>query len=112
MGLEEFTLGSIKDLGGGKAALAFAQHVRRAALDCKDRPGDGAARKVTLELVLSPILQPDGDCDEVSAQLKVSSTVPKQQTKPYSFGLRANGMLTFNPDSLDNVDQATMLKDD
>lgn len=110
--LQKFTLDTLKDLDGGKAALAFEQHVRRAANDCLDRPGDQTARKITLEIKLSPVLNADLTCDEVKAQIEASSAVPKHRTKEYSFGIRANGMLVFSQDSPDNVNQTTMLDDD
>ena len=108
MSLQQFSLDNLKDLDGGKAAVAFEHHVRRAALDCIDRPGDNAARKVTLEITLKPVMDPQGECTEVEAQIKASSAVPKHQTKPYSFGLRRGGMLVFNSDSIDAVDQTTI----
>lgn len=110
--MEQFTLESLKELDGGKASLAFEHHVRRAAIDCMDRPGDKAPRKITLEITLRPVMEPGGDCTEVEAQIKASSSVPKHQTKPYSFGLRRNGVLVFNPDSPDAVDQMTAFGDD
>jgi hypothetical protein len=109
--LQKFTLESLKDLDGGKAGMAFEQHVRRASLDCLDRPGDESARKVTLEAVIVPVRNDDGTCDGVTIQFHSSSAVPKHRTKLYSMALRANGMLAFNPDAPDNVNQSTMLDD-
>jgi len=109
--LKQFTLDNLNDLDGGKAALAFEHHVRRAALDCMDRPGDDKARTVTLQVSLKPVMEPGGDCVEVEAQIHAKSTVPPHKTKPYSFGLRKNGVLVFNPDATDAVDQATLLDD-
>jgi hypothetical protein len=56
--MQQFKLENLVDLDGGKACVAFEQHVRRAALDCMDQPGDNAARKVTLEITLKPIMEP------------------------------------------------------
>lgn len=109
MPIQQFTLKNLDELDGGKAAVAFENHVRRAALDCTDRPGDKAARKVVLEVLLVPVMEQGGDCVSVDAQIKVSSAVPKHQTKPYSFGLRRGGMLVFNPDSVDNINQTTLI---
>jgi len=110
--VKQFTLENLKDLDGGKAAVAFLQHVSRAANDCSDRPGDKTARKVTMEITLLPVMEPGGDCTEVAAQIRVSSTVPKHQTKAYSFGLRRGGILVFNEDAPDNVNQATFMNED
>jgi hypothetical protein len=107
----QFTLASLQDLDGGKAVKAFEQHVRRAAIDCMDRPADATARKVVLELELTPVMDQAGECTEVNARFKAASAVPKHQTKLYSLGLRRNGVLVFNPDSPDHIDQTTFLSD-
>lgn len=112
MGVEQFTIESMRDLDGGKAAEAFNMHVRRAAMDCLDRPADPKPRKVKLEVSLSPVLDTDGSCDRVDVQIHASSAVPTHRTRTYSFGLRRNGVLVFNPDSPDNVDQQTLMSDD
>lgn len=108
MSLEQFTLAKLEDLDGGKAFLAFQRHLTRAANDCLDRPNDGKPRSVTLKVALVPAPDPEGDCTEVKAQIFAESTVPKHRTKVYSFGLRKNGVLVFNNESLENVDQATL----
>lgn len=105
----QFALDNLKELDGGKAVEALNQHIRRAALDCLDRPADGKPRTVTLTISLSPVLDPQGNCEEVQAQIHASSTVPKHRTKVYSLGLRRNGVLVFNPDSPDHIDQSTFL---
>lgn len=110
--MKQFTLDNLKDLDGGKAAFAFEQHVKRAALDCMDRPGDPKPRTVTLVVSLIPVMEPGGDCTDVEAQIHAKSAVPPHKTKPYSFGLRRNGVLVFNPDSPDNVNQATLMGED
>lgn len=111
MSLHLLSLESLNDLDGGKAAEAFKLHLRRAAMDCVDRPGDPKARKVTLEVELTPDPEPDGTCDRVHFQIRASSAVPKHQTRLYSAGLRANGALVFNEDSPGNVQQSTLLPD-
>ncbi len=106
------TLASLVDLDMGKATLAFQQHLARAAADCIDRPGDTKPRKVILEISMVPVIENDGSCDEVNSQICVSSKVPRHQTKVYSFGVRKNGSLVFNPDSPDNVSQGTFTMED
>lgn len=110
--IREVNLDTLKELDGGKAWHAFQQHIRRAAIDCLDRPGDDKARKVVLEIELSPVLDAQSlECSEVTAKIQASSTVPKHRTKKYSFGLRRNGSLVFNVDAPDNVNQTTFLED-
>lgn len=111
MALQQFTLDALRDLDGGKAAEAFRLHVQRAALDCLDRPADPKPRVVTLQFSVAPVLETDGSCDRVEVQINASSKVPNHRTRVYSFGLRRNGILVFNPDSPDSVDQGTFLPD-
>lgn len=112
MSLQQFSLESLRHLDGGRAMEAFALHIQRASLDCMDRPGDAKPRKIKLEIGLVPVLDDDGSCSEVKAQIHATSTVPAHKTKVYSFGLRRNGMLVFNADSPDDVNQTTLLSDD
>jgi hypothetical protein len=46
MPLTEFNVQSLADLDDGRVSIAFAQELRRAVIDCMDRPGDKNARKV------------------------------------------------------------------
>lgn len=112
MPVRQFTLDALDDLDSGKAIEAFNLHIRRAAQDCYDRPGDDKPRKVKLEVSFTPVMDDEGDCNEVKAQIYASSAVPTHRTKTYSFGLRANGVVVFNPDSPDCVDQTTLIPDD
>lgn len=112
MGALEFTIDSLKDLDNGKAAEALRRHLRRAAADCEDRPGDSSPRKVQLSIAMVPVMDDQGNCDQVKLRIEASSTVPKHRTRVYSMGLRRGGMLVFNPDAPDNVNQSTFLNDD
>lgn len=112
MSVHVLTLDSLEKLDMGKANEGFALHLKRAALDCMDRPGDDKERKVVLEIAVKPLMLPDGSCDEVKAQIQVFSKIPNHRTKVYSFGLRRNGSLVFSEDSPDNVNQTTLMDDD
>jgi hypothetical protein len=108
MEILQFTLDNLKDLDGGKAVLAFQTHIVRAANDCLDRPAEPKARTVVLQVELIPVMEPGGDCTEVSLSIQAKSTVPTHKTKAYSMGLRRNGVLVFAPDSPDHIDQTTL----
>lgn len=110
MPIRELTLGSLKHLDFGKADEAFKLHLKRATLDCLDRPADDKARTVTLQVELKPILEPGGDCVELNAQMQVTSKMPTHKTKVYSVGPRKNGSLVFNEDSPSNINQTTFLE--
>lgn len=112
MPVVQLTLDSLVNLDLGKGAEAFNRHLRRAVEDCMDRPADTTARKVQLEISLIPIMEQGGDCVEVSAQIHAASKVPPHRTKLYSMGVRKGGILVFNPDSPDNVNQSTFIDED
>lgn len=111
MPVQLLTLDSLKDLDFGKANEAFMLHLRRAAQDCLDRPGDDKPRKVIMEFMFKPDMDATGNCDKVKSQAAIYSKVPTHRTSVYSFGLQRNGSFVFNPDSPTNVDQATFIKD-
>ena len=112
MSVMPVSLSNLKSLDDGKAAAAFDAHLQRIARDCLDRPGDGTARSVTLQVAVKPIMESDGSCDRVDAQISVKSSVPQHKTKVYNFGLHRNGQLAFSEMSPDNYDQSTIFDDD
>jgi hypothetical protein len=109
--VETFTLDSLSDIEGGKVRLAFDRLLKRCADDCYDRPGDGAARTVTLKLEIKPVLSPEGGCERVNVQVFAESGVPKLRSRVFDMGLTPSGRLLFNADSPDSVDQGTLLPD-
>lgn len=112
MTVHELNLAALMhDLDGGRIGEAFAQELKRVALDCDDRPTDNKPRKVTLEAVLVPIPQ-DGALDSVAAKFQVTSSVPKRRSKQYNLGFRHGGKLVFNDLSEENIHQATFDVDD
>jgi hypothetical protein len=108
-----FSLEALQHLDGGKAAIAFRRAVDDCVRDCQDRPLDDKARKVTLELSITPVAEEDPEFDNsyrassVEGQFKIATTLPKRQTKPYSFGIDAKGRMFFSRTSPDNVQQST-----
>lgn len=110
MPLKKLGLDTLKDLDMGKAYQAFALHLDRIARDCMDRPGDDKARQVTMQIDMKPVLDEDGSCSEVKAQIQVRSKVPTHRTKVYSFGLHHNGHLSFNEDDPSDISSPTMFE--
>lgn len=102
----------LKHLDYGKALEAFNLHVQRVARDCMDRPGDDKPRSVTFKMSFTPVMSDDGSCDEVKAQIHVSSAVPNHRTKVYSLGLRKSGVLVFAEDSPEAFDQTTLFEEE
>lgn len=99
MTTKELTLASLLDLDGGRISEAFMVELRRAVSDCDDRPVDGKARKVTLELELKPRVDVEsGQLESVDGKFFVTSSVPKRRSKAYSFDFRKGGRLAFETD--------------
>jgi hypothetical protein len=111
MAIKQLTLENLKDLDGGKADQSVQLHLRRAALDCEDRPNDATPRKVTLEFTLTPVTDETGQLTDVNVQIHAKSAVPAHRTRVYNMGLRHNGCLIFNEDSPNSINQGTMLPD-
>ena len=107
MAILELKLEQLKNLDFGRPAVAFEAGLRDAARDCIDRPGDKRPRKVVMEFVLEPVLEQDGDCNHAVGHFRVKTMLPHRQTKPYSFGLKKQGILFFSENSPQNVDQLT-----
>jgi hypothetical protein len=95
-------------LDGGRIHEAFMAELRRVAIDCEDRPGDDHARKVSIELQVTPVCDEQGKLDSLSGKFHVTSTVPKRRSKSYSFGFRQGGRMVFNDLSDDNIHQKTI----
>lgn len=107
MAVKQFTLADLHELDGGRVATAFDLAVKRIALDCDDRPGELRPRTVNLQIEMIPSVDDRNECDGVKVKMQVKDSVPTRKSKKYDFGLRKNGVLTFNPDSPDNIDQET-----
>ena len=114
-GLQKLTIKTLPNVDFGKAALAFQRHLERAVQDCDDRPGVKKARKVSIQLSITPVPEVDGNtinCYAAKGVLTVTSKIPNHETQEIDFGVRANGDLVFNPESPGNHRQATMFVDD
>lgn len=109
---KEFTLESIRDLDFGKIQTAFNAELERTTKDCLDRPSDDRPRKVSIVFSLSPELPTDGDCDSVSVECEIHSSVPKRRTKVYTMVPNVLGKLFFNPDLPDDPEQDSLLPPD
>jgi hypothetical protein len=107
MSLIPLSLSNLRHLYLGKADQMFANQIQRAAEDCFSRPGDQTARKVTLEVSVTPVLPQDGDCNEAKVQLRCVASLPKFKTKEYTMALRRGGLL-FSRDEDDYAQQSIL----
>jgi hypothetical protein len=112
--LKRLSLENLKDLDGGRALEAFHDQLKRAVLDCLDRPGDKRARKIVLQFTALPVPVINGntiDCDSVKGTFQCRCKLPDHETRTYDFGVQQSGDLIFNPDSPEDHRQMTMLED-
>ena len=102
------SLNSLSDFDYGKAAVAFEQALKRAVVDCLERPGDKAARKVVLTTNIVPVMQQDGDVVDAEVDFTVKATVPPWQTATRPLAVTKGGQLLFNDMAPDNPRQTTI----
>lgn len=112
MAIVQLTLDTLKDLDDGRVAVAFMHELKRAVLDCMDRPGDKNARTVSLEFKLTPVVADDGQCEGAEGEFAIKSKVPTRKSKTYSFRTTKAGQLSYSEHSPENVDQATIFDKD
>lgn len=101
------SLATLGQLDLGKVDAAFANELRHVVKDCIDRPHEGQARKVVIELAVTP-RPSDGVCSVVDGEFTLKSTVPPRRTRPYEMAVHASGALMVNPESPEDVRQGTL----
>lgn len=107
MAFVQLTLETLKDLDFGKVNMAFMSELKRAVLDCTDRPGETKARSVALEFTITPIIDEDGMCESVRGEMQIKSKVPVRKTKRYEFAVNKHGHLSFSEHNPTSIDQTT-----
>lgn len=117
MDAQVLTLSTLPKLDFGKIDAAFRAEMDRAVEDCKDRPLESKARKVSINFLLAPKIDKaagleGNNADEVELQCEVTSTVPKRKTRVYTMRTQQNNGLLFQPDSPDEPDQPGMFKEE
>lgn len=108
----ELDFTNLARLDEGRIDKLLRYHLQRIAMDCVARPGDNTARKVTLEFVAKPVIDPDtGECMESRLEIECKSKMPTHRSKPYSM-LVSNQGFKFNQDFPDEVDQPSLYQGD
>lgn len=102
------TLNSLPDFAHGKAAAGFSLAMKRAVQDLLGRPGEKAARSVTMTVTMTPILQQDGDVVDAEVSFAFQNKFPPMRTNPMPCAVDAQGRLVFNDLAADNPHQATI----
>jgi len=106
--MREVDFNTLAEMKDGAFNLVLRKHLKRAADDCMDRPGDSKPRKIKVEIGYVPMLLPSGDAYDAGMQLKISSSIPEHVSQQYCVSMRKNGTFVVNLDSLDSVNQNTM----
>lgn len=106
--LRELNLDGVAHIGGGTVDVAFSKHMKRAIVDCDDRPGDKNARTITLVVSVRPVMQQDGAVMDVNVECSVSSSIPKHVSKTVECRVKADGRALFNDMNESDVEQMTL----
>ena len=108
MAIVALSLDTIRQLDNGRVFEAFSQALSRAVRDCEDRPGEDKARKVVLQIELTPVVQEEHVPTTVALLCQVKDTVPTRKSRPYSCGIRAGGVVAFSTESPTQFNQMTL----
>lgn len=109
MSLTEFKMESLTTIDDGRVAVAFEHALRRAEIDCRDRPAVGKARTVTLTAQLVPRTDEQGkELLEVLVQFKVDDSLPARGGKVYHMLAGKSRGLFFNEMAPEDARQLTI----
>ena len=111
MALLKFGTSTLPQLDGGRLQQAIDKSLKRCIEDCKDRPGLDTARKVGIELIITPYADDTGDVVSINLDYQVKPTLPPLKREGMNLGLQKNGDLMFNEHSPRNVNQTTVFDD-
>jgi hypothetical protein len=94
----------------------FQKHVRQIVDDVMNRPAEPAARKLTLEFLVTPVIREDPDtgesqCDEVKVSFEGKSKVPTFRTRAFPMKVSRAG-LQFNREIPEDLHQPSIFDDD
>jgi hypothetical protein len=110
--LRQITIETLAFADDGRIKAAVDLHLKKLLADCVDRPGSDACRTLTLELFVTPTLDPDTmQCDDVNIEFQIGSKVPKHRSRPINCKVRKSHqgyMAMFNDLSEENADQRTL----
>lgn len=99
---------NLADLDAGRIGKLLQKHIKRAAADCIDRPGDKKARKVTLQFTMKPVMNSDGDADTAHVEIQCKSDVPTNVSMTFPMLLSGKDGLLFNKDFPEELHQPAL----
>lgn len=86
--------------------VQFSQHLREVTKDCFDMPGDDANRTVILKCRVSPILEANGMAELVDLDWQVQRAVPIRKSQTRGLRMTRGGLLLFNENNPDDIEQS------
>jgi len=108
MPLKQFRLDTLKDLDDGRVHAAVNAALKMLALDCQDRPGNTAARKMSLEIRITPVVGQDGDCEDFDVMPFIKTSLPAMGGKAYRMAGNRAGMLLFSANNPEDHNQISV----
>lgn len=102
LGIFRLSADTLRNLDRGRAAMALNAAIQQAVKDCINRPGDDRARKVTMQLNITPISETIGNeisCEGATGKYLVRVRVPDWESNTLDFGVKQNGDLVFSENS-------------
>jgi hypothetical protein len=91
------TLATLHEYEDGSLAAEFDELLRAAVLDCLAKPGIDKARKVALEVTLTPITDSSGVCEDLLVHVRTSAKSPARPFQAYRMRTTRRGGLKFSP---------------
>ncbi len=104
----QLSLETLDKFDFGKASIAWQKGLERVVRDLLDRPGDTNKRTVTLEAVIKPVRQQDGDVVDAEVEFVVVAKIPPHRTHPRPLVVSLGGQLFFEELAPDNPRQSTL----
>lgn len=98
--LQKLGFESLSTLDGGSVDKQFEAALKRASLDCQQRPGESRARTITLKVTVVPVVDQSGFCEDVEWDAVVFDKIPSYKSSKFSASLRRDGSFVFTDDSL------------
>ncbi len=108
MAMKTLSYKTLGELDGGIIAIAMDAELERVIADCRDREGETKPRRITLELLISPLTDQCGHADDVETQFTIKSATPPRRTKAYRMGMRRDNSVFYQEDSLMEPSQNTL----
>ena len=102
-------LADVAELNEGAVDAIFKRALLQCVNDATDRPADGSARTITVQLSLTPVSGSEGILEEIQVGVQVKHSLPKQHTRSISMIPDApSGGLSFNDLAPENARQRTL----